>query len=1017
MGRSKPKKTVPFARKLIIPMLCVALLQCVIFVGGIFGAGTLAQLRDNAYDELQNTLDNRYATLYNRMTRAWANAERFIPLQKACEKDREAGLSEISAATANALRQLLKSTTVTGAYVIYDQPQNGNYPCLYLYGENESISLLPLGDSDISALFGDTALLNEASFVKGDAWASAIALSKNEKDSNFFFSARSAAISNPGLSAAQLGVWSSFFTLPGNGREVMAYTLPLLAEDGSFYGVMGIEATPQLMESLLPSGELLSSGNGSYLLGRAKSGQYEINDLYVSGAFFSEKAPAERYMDFSSCPIYGQIYRWQDGTNGDSLLIPIHFLSLYPENSVHSEDTWILAAAVPENEVMQNFNQLRASLVIAFIIAMLVGLAGAFITAAVFSGPIRKLTLHLRQADPEKTLELPQLGIQEIDELSHSISLLSGEVMHSASRLSQILAASNVPLGAIEYDDRANRVFCTENIPHLLFFSPEKQACLRYTIEEFESCMSAFLLHTRPYRSSDNEEERQGYTTLQYTDDHGISNWLSFQVLYRENKRITVVQDISETIREKIKLEYERDYDALTNLLNRRSFKKKVRELLSNPKLEHGAMVMWDMDNLKYINDTYGHDAGDNYLAEAARLFGTLSGFRGVVGRMSGDEFFAFLHGYHSKEELYYTINRLHNRLRQTYFIPPDGNPIAVRASGGIAWFPEDGTQYDELTRHADFAMYNVKHTMRGELMEFNAGIFERDAVLLNGKEALNRFIDQRQVRFAFQPIVDASTGEIFAYEALMRPQCRELPTVLDVMRLARAQSKLYQIELLTWTGVLETVEMQRETFGDARVFINSIPNMVLTQSDMARLEDQYATLFPRLVIEIIESEQSDAECMASKHAFAKKWGAYVALDDFGSGYSTESSLLYIAPHFVKIDMSIVHGLDTDENRRKLVSNILSYTQPRGMKVIAEGVETAAELRTLIELGVDYLQGYYLAKPSFELPVLTDVQRQELAALHQKLPHVSKAPGNGFSGETAGTAAETGAGMIGGQTE
>ncbi|MDO5602175.1 MAG: EAL domain-containing protein [Oscillospiraceae bacterium] len=1005
MRRSKPKKPVPFSRRLIVPMLCVALFQCVIFMGGIFGAGTLSQLRDNAYQELQNTLDSRWATLYNRMTRAWSNEERFAFLQKSCQKDLKENGGAISTETAEALRQLLKSTTVTGAYVIYDQPKNNKYPCLYLCGDKESVSLLPVGENDILTLFGDSTLVSEASLSKDEGWTSRIELSKNDKNSDFFFSTRSAALLNPGTKPQRLALWSPFFTVPGTSRTVLTYTLPLLDENGSFYGVIGVEATSHLIDSLLPSGELLSSGNGSYLLGRSRPGSYQINNMYVSGSFFSEKAE-NAYLEFSSTALYENVYRWEDEDSGQPLLIPVHFMSLYPENSVHADDTWILAAAAPENEIMQNVNQLRTSLMVAFVAAMLVGLAGAFVTAAVFGRPIRKLTLHLRQADPEKTLTLPKLGIQEIDELSSSISMLSAEVMHSASRLSQILAASNVPLGAIEYDDKAGRVFCTENIPRLLFFAPEKQNCLRYTSEEFESCMSAFLTHTRPYRTSDNEEDPPGYTTLQYTDDHGVSNWLSFQVLYRDDKRITVVQDISDTIREKIKLEYERDYDALTNLLNRRSFKKKVRDLLSSPKLEHGAMVMWDMDNLKYINDTYGHDTGDKYLAEAARLFGTLSGFRGVVGRMSGDEFFAFLHGYHSREELYYTISRLHNRLRQTFFIPPDGNPIAVRASGGIAWYPEDGVQYDELTRHADFAMYNVKNTRRGELLEFNAGAFERDAVLLNGKEALNRFVEQRQVRFAFQPIVDASTGEVFAYEALMRPQCRELPTVLDVMRLARAQSKLYQIELLTWTGVMETFASQRQAFGDARVFINSIPNMVLSENDTARLEEQYPALLSKLVIEIIESEQSDAECMAAKHAFAKKWGAFIALDDFGAGYSTESSLLYIAPDFVKIDMSIVHGLDTDENRRMLVSNILSYTQPRGMKVIAEGVETAEELRVLIELGVDYLQGYYLAKPSFELPVLTPAQKAELTALQRQ---AAGQPSPALSFSDKNTAGEGGA--------
>ena len=105
------------------------------------------------------------------------------------------------------------------------------------------------------------------------------------------------------------------------------------------------------------------------------------------------------------------------------------------------------------------------------------------------------------------------------------------------------------------------------------------------------------------------------------------------------------------------------------------------------------------------------------------------------------------------------------------------------------------------------------------------------------------------------------------------------------------------------------------------------------------------------------------------KREYTKKWGAAIALDDFGTGYNGETMLLHLSPQYVKIDMSIVRDIDIDENRQKLLTNLLSYTKERQIQVIAEGVETAGELRTLLRLGVDYLQGFYLGMPSPCVPV------------------------------------------------
>ncbi|HHX61113.1 MAG TPA: bifunctional diguanylate cyclase/phosphodiesterase, partial [Epulopiscium sp.] len=372
---------------------------------------------------------------------------------------------------------------------------------------------------------------------------------------------------------------------------------------------------------------------------------------------------------------------------------------------------------------------------------------------------------------------------------------------------------------------------------------------------------------------------------------------------------------------------------------------------------------MWDLDNLKYINDTYGHDHGDRYIQKAASILNEFTIYNAIVARMSGDEFYTFIYGYKEKEEIRKRIKEIQTRLYNTLLIMPDDETLRIRASAGIAWYPEDSKDYDELVKYSDFTMYEIKSKDKGNIGEFNKANYNKDSILLHGKEELNHFIDQELVKYAFQPIVEIKTGKVFAYEALMRPQTKKLSSPLDVIRLAQSQSKLYEIERLTWFKAMECFEEQKEHFGDTKIFINSIPSYVLSKQDLEVFEKKFSNYLSRIVIEITENEQSNEECTKIKQETAARWGSHLALDDFGSGYNSEVALLVLSPKFVKIDMTIVQGIDTDENRQKLLSNIISYAKIRDIKIIAEGVESKAQMSKLIEFGVDYMQGHYLGKP------------------------------------------------------
>lgn len=493
---------------------------------------------------------------------------------------------------------------------------------------------------------------------------------------------------------------------------------------------------------------------------------------------------------------------------------------------------------------------------------------------------------------------------------------------------------------------------------------------------EFDS-----LLNTLDNQIEDQSED--GNTKiLHIMRESGDDCWLRLKVVNTDERIMGVVTDITQEILKRRQLERERDYDPLTNLLNRRAFIEELTKRFENPKeLGIAAMVMLDLDNLKFINDSYGHDYGDEYIRMAAETLLHYSPEQSLIARMSGDEFYVLFSGYSSREEVQENINRLEEGIRHETFFLPDHSRINLRASAGVAWYPEHATSYEKLLKYADFAMYQVKNTTKGEFGEFNLERYDRDSYLLQNQEEINRLIDQELVIYHFQPIVDTRTGAVFGYEALMRPIMTNFRSPGEVLMLAKTQSKLYGIERLTWKRSLADFEKLTDLDPTVRLFVNSVENQLLNEKDSREIQERFSHLLTRVVIEITEEERSTEAETNNKLKWAADWGCQVALDDFGTGYNSETALLMINPDFVKLDISIVHNVDADVNRRKLLQNLLSYAESRGIGVIAEGVETEAELRTLISMGVDYVQGYYIAKPKAHPEPIPERILEEIKAI------------------------------------
>jgi len=243
-----------------------------------------------------------------------------------------------------------------------------------------------------------------------------------------------------------------------------------------------------------------------------------------------------------------------------------------------------------------------------------------------------------------------------------------------------------------------------------------------------------------------------------------------------------------------------------------------------------------------------------------------------------------------------------------------------------------------------------------------------------------HKLLDQNLFEYHFQPIVDTKTGEIFAYEALMRtpPEIDMMP--VEILELADRENCFYDIEKFTFTNTLKIMKSYSDIFKTKKLFINSISSHQLTDADFKDLFNEYGSLFSNLVMEITESTHINEDGLNLLHKRLKQSHCQLALDDYGTGYSNESNLLNSIPNYVKIDRSILRYINIDAKKQHLVSNLVDFAIHNNIKIIAEGIETQEEFEFVINLGIDYIQGYYTANPSPDL--LENMSAELLTALH-----------------------------------
>lgn len=764
---------------------------------------------------------------------------------------------------------------------------------------------------------------------------------------------------------------------PRDNIRVLVYSIPLSLTDGTVIGVIGVEISERSVRKFLNANFQDSDLEIFNLLARLDEEKKSITPVVVGSAQYQRYFGPSEILSFEESGWEG-VYTIKDryGYLWYGMASP---LNIYGKRSAFDEGTWACLRLQRETGLFSDVNRVSHILLLSTGVSFLAALAALFFVWDIVMASLKKLLTQLRLTEENEGVRLSNTGISEIDELVGAINRLNENVEKNAAKIAGILELSELEIGLFEDWKDSNTVFCSRSLLKLLDL-PCGEALYEFmerdAFDQIIGTLSSPLVEENGIVFEYRGKTRFRYIRMKY-------------ILREDGVRSGVLIDVTSEINEKRKMERERNYDFLTGLYNRRAFREKVELMVKNHRENTAAMVVWDLDNLKYVNDTYGHEVGDNYIHLFADCLHMLSEEGAILERRSGDEFSAFLYN-GQEQDIWERLQDFMKRMKDVTLTVPGGYQIPLRASAGLAWYPRQASDFDTLVRYADFAMYMAKHSTKGMTQEFELKSYQENFYLLSGQEELNRMLETGDVNFAMQPIV-ARSGEIYGYELLMRPHLETLRNISELLHLARMQAKLPQIEALTWYSALEWVqEHGKGAAPEARFFINSIANVSLTFDMFTELESRYPQLLERLVVEITEMERTEQHCLKHKIDVVHRWNCKMALDDYGAGYSSEGMLLQFEPDIVKMDLMLVRGIQNDEKQKMIAQNLISYCHPQNILVLAEGVETQEELACLMELGVDLFQGYYLARPSLELPsidqeVVREMQEYGKAATYYSM--------------------------------
>ncbi len=433
---------------------------------------------------------------------------------------------------------------------------------------------------------------------------------------------------------------------------------------------------------------------------------------------------------------------------------------------------------------------------------------------------------------------------------------------------------------------------------------------------------------------------------------------------------VIVFSDVTEPRRMAQQMVHQATHDALTELPNRTLLQEQLQAAIERT-IRNGlrlVLLFVDLDRFKAVNDGLGHAVGDTLLKAVGTRLKASSREADTVARLGGDEFVIVLENIHHEAQATSIARKVRKALEKPYLI--EGRECFITGSIGISLFPRDGRDAETLLKNADAAMYQAKEKGRNNVQYYSQkmNVHSRERLLL--EHELRHAVERNQLVLHYQPQVEPKTGKVLGVEALLRWQHPQFGLIAPAEFIPLAEETGLIIPIGQWviqTATAQIKAWQTDGLPQLRLAINLSPrqfmepgvtDMIADTLKQSKLEPCY------LELEITENLiMDDLENTVNTLQVLKSMGVKLAIDDFGTGYSSLSYLKRFPIDRLKIDKSFVRDIDTNPDDAAISSAVIAMAHNMKLKVIAEGVETEAQLNYLKSRSCDEVQGYYFSRP------------------------------------------------------
>ncbi|WNO61485.1 EAL domain-containing protein [Rheinheimera sp. MMS21-TC3] len=657
---------------------------------------------------------------------------------------------------------------------------------------------------------------------------------------------------------------------------------------------------------------------------------------------------------------------------------------------------WHLSIYISKDEVLARLTDDRLGLISVFIVVAL--LVSLIILLIIYQMVLKRLS---RLTSVIYTFSRGELSQIELDDKSDEIGVLNRTFKSMAEKISTLLIGLNAKVTEKELAEQSTRklskavsflssgIVITDSNLKIEYINPflihilNCQMALdnkQYLSELFAKEMHH--LHEEIAYALTERQHWRGDILLHY---FGEKCWMSLAIApIRDDKGVIsnyvcAMQDISFIKQSQIEMEQLAYYDVLTGLANRCYFREQLRKAIamSQRGYYNFALLYFDLDEFKRINDTLGHDAGDELLKEVSRRLTSRLRAEDTIARLGGDEFAVILAAITDRNQ----ASIIARSLQQAFAEPVKlgQHEVSISASIGITIAPEDAANEELLLKHADLAMYEAKARGRNTFHFFSPDLNEAAEERLLIENQLREAIKHNQFILYYQPKMDLRDNCLVGYEALirwLRPDNTLVPPIRFI-GVAESTGLIVQIgEWIIWEAcrflarqhskghlVTLAINLSVRQFKD-----QSLPEVVERIIQRTGVDAKY------LSFEITESMlMGDTDAAISQLNQLKRLGVSLSIDDFGTGYSSLSYLKRFPVDELKIDRSFVCDIPDNRNDMNIVAAIIAMAQKMNLQVVAEGVETAEQVEFLRKNACYYVQGYYFSMPLAE---------QELACLN-----------------------------------